>query len=265
MTTQLWTLEAMPKGWEVDANGTATVVGGKRDLAIVFAPAGGFSESKPANAKQMAVAIAERLECTVVVPNTNQRSAGHAAHDMIMAINRIATNGVSKIIIGGGSSGGYIAALVVQEIVKSNQELMKFISGVILLSPVIDPIERERYLQAVLADVPAIVMPINFGTLVVREQGEMIAKKGDATKILERQRAFVFDDRVSLPPPRDLPILLIAGGRDKNVPLYTLTPLMCCSSVTSVVFGWAGHSIQHIPCEAVLDEIDLFASAHAPP
>jgi pimeloyl-ACP methyl ester carboxylesterase len=223
---------------------------GSRDLLMVFVHGGAFSGGECSFAYKAAKAIGKRLECTIIIPNHNKTSEKLAVMSIVECIDQRLEDCRRPVVLAGGSSGGYLAAVTANYIESERSDLKMYINGLVLLCPVIDPVGRELYLNHVVD-----------GTVFTMEdllpQSGVSLTVAKAEQLLDSQNEFDFDMEYS-PEIEHLRVLMIAGGQDQNVPLYTLLKYMTLPSVETRVFGSGGHSLQSDPPTQVVDEIEVF-------
>ena len=130
------------------------------------------------------------------------------------------------LILSGSSSGGYHA-------VEAAKQMPGELAALILLCPVTNPHVRKEYLEDCLLDVPVDDFLPSGVDRLARTAAAKIKALQDAFGGLE-PRAFEF--------PTDMPSLLIAGRKDKNVPLCSLDDTI--DGATESFILNAGHDLE---------------------
>jgi acetyl esterase/lipase len=218
---------------------------------VVFVHGGGFSAGRPSFNSDIASNIHFRVGFDVLMPSFTKTSVGMASKDIIDYINKNVSE-ETQLILMGGSSGAYIAALVAQELYRRDD---KRLCGLVMICPAV-PHEREDYLKkAAVGEIHP-----NFPKDVIKTGAtDFYLSEKDASNLLKRQTACVFDIQLDM-SDWQIPTLMICGGRDGNTPLFTLLSLMMCPMVTTKIFGGEHHILQRYCNEETLDEIELFCN-----
>lgn len=197
-----------------------------QEIVVIHIPGGAFSSGGKEDGHSMASFISATLNC-VVCSIDFRKDKWYAHTDIADAIQALRRPGW-KCVLSGSSSGGWFAL---------NQD-SRDLSGIILWCPVVAPTERMRWLEAASMGVAAVVTP-----------NPSIHKKifapapDKARKIMALQKAYFAEGEhtgIRLPECKSL---MIAGGRDENVPAYILTAIMS-HVTTTVVFGEGTHALQ---------------------
>lgn len=196
---------------------------------IVFHIHGGaFSSGTRKDGASMAIFISETCNCTVYVPDF-RKDQDHAHNDIADAISELRKPDKS-VYVSGSSSGGWFAMI----------QASPLIDGVILWCPIVDPPSRERWLETSKICVPIMVMPREYKI----DDKVFFPSRGKAEKILSLQRAyFLKKDDIKVNYPLGCKSLMIAGGRDENVPIYILNKAMS-HITTTLIFGDGTHKLQ---------------------
>lgn len=200
-------------------------------IQIIHIHGGAFSSGTDKDGAKMCQFLSSVCECTVYGINFRKEEE-HALEDIRDAIRHFQKPD-HALYLSGGSSGGWFAAMAAAA-------APALIDGLMLICPVLDPVARERWLVACANNFARVVLPreYSFNDYVA------IPMKPKAEKILGLQRAY-FKER---PIPviklsQACKTLLIAGGHDENVPLYTLLKFVPYIT-TTVIVGDGAHKLQ---------------------